>query len=97
MFIVFLKFSGNKSKASDLMEGHKSWIKSGIDSGMFLMVGSLQPNQGGCILSNISEKTSLEDYLRQDPFVIEDVVTAEVLEVTPSMASEKLRFLMEGQ
>jgi hypothetical protein len=47
MFIVLLKFSGDRSRAAPLMEGHKAWIKRGFDDGVFLLVGSLQPNQGG--------------------------------------------------
>ncbi len=46
MFIVLLKFSNNKVQASQLMEGHKEWIKRGIDDGLFLFVGTLQPNLG---------------------------------------------------
>ena len=47
MFVVLLKFSDNKGKASQLMEGHKEWIKRNFDDGVFLLVGSLQPNLGG--------------------------------------------------
>lgn len=47
MFIVLLKFAGNKDQASQFMEGHKKWIKRGFDDGVFLLVGSLQPNLYG--------------------------------------------------
>ena len=47
MFIVLLKFSDNKVKTGQFMEGHKAWIKRGFDDGVFLLVGSLQPNSGG--------------------------------------------------
>ncbi len=32
------------------MDGHNEWIKRGFDEGVFLMVGSLQPNLGGAIV-----------------------------------------------
>ena len=55
MFIVLLKFSANKSQAGQYMEGHNTWIKQGFDDGVFLLVGSLQPNAGGGIVAhNIS-------------------------------------------
>ena len=31
MFIVLLRFSGNKGQARQFMEGHKEWIKHGFD------------------------------------------------------------------
>ena len=58
MFIVLLKFSDNKAKASQFMDGHNEWIKRGFDDGIFLVVGSLQPNLGGGILAH---NTTLSD------------------------------------
>jgi hypothetical protein len=47
MFIALLEFSDNKARAGQFMEGHKQWIKRGFEDGVFLLVGSLQPNMGG--------------------------------------------------
>ena len=58
MFIVLLKFSDNKAQAGQFMEGHNEWIKRGFDDGIFLVVGSLQPNLGGGILAH---NTTLSD------------------------------------
>ena len=58
MFIVLLKFSDNKAKASQFMDGHNEWIKRGFDDGIFLVVGSLQSNLGGGILAH---NTTLSD------------------------------------
>ena len=58
MFVVLLKFSGNKGQAGQFMEGHKEWIKRGFDDGVFLLVGNLQPNLGGGI---VAHNTSLAD------------------------------------
>ena len=58
MFIVLLKFSSNKSRASQFMAGHKEWLERGFDDGVFLLAGSLQPNLGGGI---VAHGTSLSD------------------------------------
>ena len=95
MFIVLLKFSGNKGQASEYMEGHKAWIKSGFDDGVFLLAGSLQPNRGGGIVAHNTSLTDLQDRVSDDPFVAEDVVTAEILEITPSKTDERVNFLLD--
>ncbi len=95
MFIVLLKFSDHKSKVGQFMEGHKQWIKSGFDDGVFLMVGSLQPNAGGGILAHNTTLPELQSRLDDDPFVAEDVVKAEILEITPARAEERLQFLLD--
>ena len=94
MFIVLLKFSKNKDHASQLMEGHKEWIKRGFDDGVFLLVGSLQPNSGGGIVAHNVSLSDLRNRVNDDPFVAENVVSAEILEITPSRADERLKFLL---
>ncbi|MBI3604823.1 MAG: hypothetical protein HY202_02215 [Nitrospirae bacterium] len=95
MFIVLLKFSDHKGQASQFMEGHKEWIKRGFDDGVFLLVGSLQPNLGGGILAHNTSLPDLQSRVNGDPFVVENVVSAEILEITPSKADERLQFLFD--
>lgn len=95
MFVVLLKFSDNKDHVGQFMEGHKDWIKRGFDDGVFLLAGSLQPNQGGGILAHNTSLTDLQSRLNDDPFVAENVVSAEILEITPSKAEKRLIFLLD--
>ena len=94
MFVVFLKFSENKSLASDFMDDHKRWIKKGIDDSVFMVVGSLQPNLGGGIIASSPSYSELEKRVKEDPFVEKDIVQYEIYEITPSMANEKFNFLL---
>ena len=94
MFIVLLRFSDNKGQASQFMEGHNEWIRHGFDDGIFLLVGSLQPNLGGGIVAHNLTLSDLQSRVNNDPFVSENVVSAEILEITPSKADERLEFLL---
>jgi uncharacterized protein YciI len=94
MFVVLLKFSSNKGQASQFMEGHKEWIKRGFDDGVFLLVGSLQPNLGGGIVAHNASLSDLQSRVNDDPFVAENVVSAEILEIAPAKADERLAFLL---
>ena len=94
MFIVLLKFSTNKAQAGQFREGHTAWIKRGFDEGIFLMAGSLQPNLGGSVFAQNISLTDLQAKVNEDPFVAENVVSAEILEITPSRVDERLSFLM---
>jgi uncharacterized protein YciI len=93
MFIVFLRFSEAKSQAAELMSAHKNWIQRGIDDGVFLLVGSLQPQAGGAILAHATTRPELDARLAEDPFVQEDVVRAEIFEITPNLTDPRLAFL----
>lgn len=95
MFIVLLRFSDNKASAGQFMEGHNAWIKRGFDDGIFAMAGSLQPKQGGAVVAHNTSLPDLEARVNEDPFVTENVVTAEILEITPAKADPRLDFLYE--
>ena len=94
MFIVLLKFSGDRNRAAQFMDGHKAWIKRGFDDGVFLLTGSLQPDLGGGIVAHNTSLADLKNRVDEDPFVAENVVSAEILEIAPARADARLDFLL---
>jgi uncharacterized protein YciI len=95
MFIVLLRFSDNKAGAGRFIAGHKAWIRQGFDDGVFLLVGSLRAEGGGGILAHNTSLPELQSRVNADPFVAENVVRAEILDLAPSSADERLRFLLD--
>jgi len=95
MFIILLKFSDNKGQAGQVMDGHNAWIKRGFDDGVFLLVGGLQPSLGGGILAHNTTLEDLQARVNEDPFVRENVVRAEIIEMKPARADERLQFLLD--
>lgn len=61
---------------------------------MFSLAGSLQPNLGGAILAHNTSLADLQARVNADPFAVEKVVTAEILEITPARADERPKFLV---
>jgi uncharacterized protein YciI len=94
MFIVLLKFSTNKSLAGQWMEAHKAWIKRGFDDGVFLLAGSILPGVGGAILAHRSSLSELQKRVEEDPFVVEQVVSAELMEIAASKIDERFAALL---
>ena len=93
MFVALLKFSTRKDRAGDFMDGHKAWLKHGFEDGVFLLAGSLPPGAGGGILAHNLDREALEARLAEDPFVAEDVVLPEIIEIAPAMTDPRLDFL----
>ncbi len=95
MYIVLLKFADNKAKAGELMDGHNAWLGRGFDDGVFLLAGSLAGGQGGAIVAHGAARAELERRVAEDPFVAECVVRAELVEIAPARADERLGFLLD--
>lgn len=93
MYVVLLKFAANKAAAGRFMEGHKAWLQRGFDDGVFLLAGSLQPNRGGGIVAHNTSFEHLQTRVNEDPFVAEEVVSAEIHEITPARTDARLDFL----
>lgn len=96
MFVVLLKFSENKSQAGEFMDAHNQWIKQGFTDDVFLLVGSLQPGLGGSIIAHNTSLEELQNRVNNDPFVSENIVTAEILDIDAKMADDRLSFLVES-
>lgn len=94
MFLVLLKFSDNKAKAGDFMEGHNEWIQRGFNDGIFLLAGSLQPSLGGSVIAYNTSLSDLQSRVNEDPFVEQGIVTADILEIDPKKADKRLDFLL---
>lgn len=94
MFIVTLKFSKRRDQASQFMEGHNQWIKNGFADGVFLLAGSLQPSIGGSVIAHGVSREALERRINEDPFVAEEIVSAEIFEIEPKKVDERLSFLL---
>lgn len=94
MHIIILKFTDNRHSAAQHLPGHKAWLARGFEDGVFLLTGSLGANHGGAILAQGISLETIQDRVNEDPFVRENVVSAEVFEFSPSVASEDLQFLL---
>lgn len=95
MFIVLLRFSDNKDNAGQFMDGHNAWLKRGFDDGVFLLAGSIQPKRGGGIVAHNISHEALQHRVSDDPFVAANVVSAEIIEVTPAKTDKRLAFLLD--
>jgi uncharacterized protein YciI len=94
MFIVLLRFAAGRSRADALMAGHRRWLQRGFDDGVFLLAGSLRPDLGGAVVAHNTTRAALQQRVDEDPFVVEGVVSAELLEVAVARADERLQAML---
>lgn len=93
MFIILLKFSRNKENAQEFMKAHMNWIQQGFSDGIFLVVGSIKTGLGGAVIAHNTTLSDLKERVDADPFVIEKIVEAEILEIGLAKWDQRLEFL----
>ena len=94
MFLVLLRFRGDKAQAAQRMKDHNAWIQRGFGEGVFLLVGALQGGSGGAIVAHNTTSPELQSRVNADPFVAHGIVNAEIIEITPSKVDTRLNFLL---
>ena len=93
MYIIILRYI-NRPDAGPHLPGHKAWLQRGIEEGLFLLAGSTGPDSGGAILAHGASAAEVREAVNEDPFVRENIVSAEVLEFSPTVASEGFQCLL---
>jgi len=76
------------------MSAHEEWITRGFEDGVFLLTGGIQPGLGGAVLAHNTSLEDLESRVSADAFVAGNIVTAEIIEIAPGMADDRLKFLL---
>ena len=95
MYIILLKFSENKAAAPQFMSAHNEWIAKGFGDGVFQCVGSLAPEGGGALLAVGESPAMLEKRIQSDPFVENDVVSAEITRIEVKKTAPGLEILKD--
>ncbi|NUW39493.1 hypothetical protein [Nonomuraea rhodomycinica] len=85
----------SRSSAPGCASSSSSWgTTSGPTRRRCTLVGGIQPGLGGAILAADTSREELESRVAADPFVAEDVVSAEIVEIAPWLADDRLKFLL---
>lgn len=93
MFIINLTYKVPLEKVDHYLEAHIEYLKVQYAAGNFIASGRKVPRTGGVILSNLKDKSTLQEVLNQDPFSINDLAEYDVIEFVPSMTSEAFEIL----
>jgi len=93
MFVIKLTYTKPIEQVDQFLSDHKVWVKQGFDEGVFLLSGGLHPRTGGLLLALGNDRRAIEERVSKDPFVLNSVAAACVVEVVPSSLDERLSFM----
>lgn len=93
MFVILLTYLRPVEEVDRFLDAHKSWVRQGFNDGVFLLSGGQRPRVGGVLLAHGVMRETLESRVSSDPFVVEGVASATVIEGVPSTVDPRLSFL----
>ncbi len=95
MYAIVLRYKRPLSEIDKHVDAHRAWLGKNYADGTFLVSGRQRSGAGGFILPAAVERGQLDATLANDPFGQNDLADYEIIEVAPSMADERLSFLIE--
>lgn len=88
LFIVTLTYRRSAEEVNAQLAGHKDWLAAHAKAGRIPVAGPLEPPTGGLIVAHCADRAELDQMLAHDPFVIHQLVDADVLCVSPALRHE---------
>src|SRR5260370_26061497 len=95
MYAIVLRYKRPLMEIDKHVDAHRAWLGKNYADGTFLVSGRQRSGAGGFILAAAVERGQLDATLANDPFGQNDLADYEIIEVAPSMADERLSFLIE--
>jgi uncharacterized protein YciI len=95
MYAVILRYKRPSDEVDKHIAAHREWLRQNYAARTFLISGRQKSGTGGFILATAIDRSRLDAILANDPFGKNGVADYEIIEVAPSMADERLSFLVE--
>ena len=91
MFIILLNYKVPISELEKVVPAHRAYLKTeGYAKGLIIAAGPRVPRTGGLIVFNSDDRSLVEAFVAKDPFILENVSDAEIIEFNPILLDAKL-------
>lgn len=87
LYALTLSYLSTEDKRASLLDAHKAWLVEGFKQGRVIFAGPLSNGSGGFVLLHGENPEIVEAYIKNDPFVIHDIVFASLTAVEPALSA----------
>lgn len=88
MFIVLIFYKEPLETIEKYLVAHRSHLDEGYRRDFLVASGPRNPRTGGILISHVDDQSVLETFLKQDPFILHDVASYEIIEFIPNKAHQ---------
>lgn len=83
MFLINIHYTASIEEIDKHLQAHRDFLETGYQNNFFICSGPKNPRTGGVILSQLQDRERLQSILKNDPFLINQLATYEIIEFTP--------------
>ncbi len=83
MFVINIRYIQSLEEINKHLEEHRAFLEVGYKKNYFITSGPKSPRDGGIIISQLTDRKQLEDFIKDDPFLVHNLAVYEITEFTP--------------
>lgn len=83
MFLIQITYTKPIEVIDQHLVAHRAFLEEGYQKDYFVVSGPRNPRTGGIIISQLKHRAQLESILAQDPFVLNEVASYDIIEFEP--------------
>ena len=82
-FIVEINYTIPAEQLGEVTNQHRAFLQGGYDQGWLLYSGPRVPRTGGIVLARAPSLADLQDFFKNDPYVLNNIATYQFVEFQP--------------
>ena len=83
MFVVLVTYKKPLEIVDKHLTDHADFLHKGYEKNYFIVSGRKNPRTGGVIISQLKDRSQLDNILKDDPFHIHEISDYEIIEFIP--------------
>lgn len=87
LYLILFTYTAPLEALDRVLPAHRAHLDAHYTSGHFLMSGPFYPREGGGIMARADSREAIDAIVARDPFVIENLVRAQVIAWGPNRRS----------
>ena len=97
LFIVLLKYSAPLDRIDAFRKRHMEFLDKFYSQNTFIASGPQSPRSGGIIIAKAYSKTEMQEIIQQDPFVVNNLATLDIIEFTATKFSDLFSQILDSK
>lgn len=83
MFLITITYKQPIEIIDKHLADHRNFLEQGYQKNYFVVSGPKKPRTGGIIISQLTDRATLEKILQDDPFQLNNIADYEITEFEP--------------
>lgn len=82
-FVIEIEYTAAMERIEQVVPAHRAYYKAGYETGLLLCSGPQNPRVGGIAIARAETRENLDIFLKNDPYLLENVAIHRVKEFQP--------------